>query len=94
MDQKIFNISFRRYETTRLFRNVAYQIPSGTTQSDTVPDGQKERVLLRESKNCKMKDITVFCIDSFSDTHRNFRSVLQWEQTGYEAGSCVCILLK
>jgi len=35
------NISILGYENTRLSRNVAYQIQSGTTLSGTVTDGQK-----------------------------------------------------
>jgi hypothetical protein len=37
---------------------------------------ERDRVLLKESKNCKMQDITVFCSDSFSDPHRYVRSIL------------------
>jgi hypothetical protein len=47
-----------------------------------------------QSKIYKMQNIIVFCSNSFSDTHRKVRSLLQCEHTGYEAGTCVCIVLK
>jgi hypothetical protein len=52
-----------------------------------------ERVSLRGSKNCKMQDITVFCSDGFSDPHKYVRSKLQCEETGYETGSCIFVLI-
>ena len=36
----------------------------------------------------------MFCSESFSDLYRYVRSILQCEQTGYESGSFICILLK
>jgi len=55
--------------------NVEYRLLSDTASYSTVTDGQKERVLLRESKNCKMQDITVFCSDSCSDPYRYVRPI-------------------
>jgi hypothetical protein len=90
----LFNNWTIGHETTRLCRNAEYRLPSNTTQSSTVTDGPNEGVLLWESRNCKMQDITEFCSDRFSDPHRYVRSILQCEQTGYGAGSSVCGLLK
>jgi hypothetical protein len=37
---------------------------------------------------------SLFCCDNFSDPYRYSRSVWHCQQTGYEAGSYICILLK
>jgi hypothetical protein len=47
------------------------QLQSGTTQSSTVTDGQKERVLLRERKNVGCRTLLCFVVTAFQiDTDR------------------------
>ena len=55
-----FNICTIEHENTSLSRIFECRLPRDTVSYSTVTDVQKERVLLRETKKCKMQDITVF----------------------------------